>query len=182
MDYFYSKTTDGFYREDMHGGNIPPDAVSITKSHYQDLSDGRSMGKLIRLDNAGQPFLVDADKHIPTAEDHRAAIAARRWQAEVAGIEIGGMHIDTDDRSKTLITGSAIKAMRDPEYSLNWKTPDGFIQIPASQVLAMADAVSDHVQACFDREADLLDALANGTFTDAMLEEGWPNEPVPEPA
>lgn len=109
-----------------------------------------------------------------------SSIAARRWQAETGGIDVAGMHIDTDDRSKALITGSAIKAMRSDAYTLNWKTTEGFIQIPAEQVLAMADAVSDHVQACFNREADLLAALEAGTLTEAMLEEGWPNEPVPE--
>ncbi|HCJ29400.1 MAG TPA: hypothetical protein DHV63_08915 [Pseudomonas sp.] len=109
-----------------------------------------------------------------------ASIAARRWQAETGGIDVAGMHIETDDRSKALITGSAIKAMRSAAYTLNWKTPEGFIQIPAEQVLAMADAVSDHVQACFNREAELLEALEAGTFTPDMLEEGWPNEPVHE--
>lgn len=109
-----------------------------------------------------------------------SSIAARRWQAETGGIYVAGMHIETDDRSKALITGSAIKAMRSDAYTLNWKTPEGFIQIPAEQVLAMADAVSDHVQACFNREADLIEALEAGTLTEAMLEEGWPNEPLPE--
>lgn len=117
-----------------------------------------------------------------TRRAHVSSIAARRWQAETGGIDVAGMHIETDDRSKALITGSAIKAMRSAAYTLNWKTPEGFIQIPAEQVLAMADAVSDHVQACFNREAELLAALEAGTFIVEMLEEGWPNEPVPESA
>ncbi|MCG6541899.1 DUF4376 domain-containing protein, partial [Pseudomonas sp. KSR10] len=58
----------------------------------------------------------------------------------------------------------------------------GFIDLEGQQIIAMATTVRAHVQAAFDREADLLEALANGTFTAAMLNEGWPNEPVPEPA
>ncbi|KAF1061061.1 MAG: hypothetical protein GAK45_02335 [Pseudomonas citronellolis] len=38
----------------------------------------------------------------------------------------------------------------------------------------MADAARDYVQACFDREAALLTALADGSLTTAMLDEGWP--------
>ena len=106
----------------------------------------------------------------PTA----AAIAARRYEAEVGGTTVHGMHIGTDDRSKLLITGAVSKAVRDPQYTLNWKTAAGFTQIPAEQVLLIADAVADHVQACFDREAELLAALDAGTLTTAMLEQGWP--------
>ncbi|WP_447590194.1 DUF4376 domain-containing protein [Aquipseudomonas campi] len=99
-------------------------------------------------------------------------IAARRYKAEVAGISVVGMQIDTDDRSKTLIAGAALAAMRNPDYVLNWKTSSGFVQLNSGQVLAVADAVHVHVQACFDREAELL-ALGD-SITVADIETGWP--------
>lgn len=107
--------------------------------------------------------------------DWQAAIAARRYQAEVAGIEVGGMHVDTDDRSKLLINGAALEALMDPAYVMQWKTPAGFIELTAEQVMAVARAVRAHVQACFNREADLLAALAAETFAPAMLDQGWPS-------
>lgn len=106
----------------------------------------------------------------PTA----ASIAARRYEAEVGGITLNGVPIDTDDRSKLLINGAALEATIDPEYVMQWKTPDGFVELAAQQVIGIARAVRAHVQACFDREAELLAALAAGTLTPAMLEEGWP--------
>ncbi|WP_433739806.1 DUF4376 domain-containing protein [Pseudomonas putida] len=109
-----------------------------------------------------------------TAEQQVARIAERRYEVETSGITVDGMAINTDDRAKTLINGSAIKAMRNPAYTLRWKTPEGFVDLPSAQVLVMADAVADFVQACFDREADLLVAVGDGTFTTAMLNEGWP--------
>lgn len=108
-----------------------------------------------------------------------AAIAARRWEAETAGITVNGMAIDTGRDSQALITGAAVSAMLDPAYSVRWKTPAGFIDLVGEQIIAMATAVRAHVQACFDREAELLEALANGTFTDSMMEEGWPDGSVP---
>ena len=111
---------------------------------------------------------------VPTVPDYVALIAEVRYRHEIGGIVLAGMSIDTDDRSKTLISGSALKAMRDPDYVLRWKTPAGFVDLPAAQVLMIADAVSDHVQACFNRESALLDALAAGAFTEKMLDEGWP--------
>lgn len=101
-------------------------------------------------------------------------IAARRWQAETAGIDVAGMHVDTDDRSKLLINGAALEAMIDPDYVMQWKTPMGFVELAGAQVLAVARAVRAHVQACFDREAELLAAVADGSITDQMLQDGWP--------
>lgn len=106
-------------------------------------------------------------------------IAARRYQAEVAGITIGGMRIETDDRSKLLINGAAVEAMIDPAYTMQWKTSEGFVELTGAQVIGIARAVRAHVQACFDREAELLAALGGGTLTDEMLEQGWPAEETP---
>lgn len=107
--------------------------------------------------------------------DWAALIAARRYDAEVAGTVVGGMSIATDDRSKLLINGAALRANRSSDYVLRWKTSDGFVDLSAAQVLAVADAVSEHVQACFDREDALLGAVTDESITAEMLEEGWPS-------
>lgn len=103
-----------------------------------------------------------------------ATIAARRYEAEVGGITVLGVPIDTDDRSKLLINGAALEATIDPAYEMQWKAPGGFVELTAQQVIGIARAVRAHVQACFDREAELLAALDAGTLTPAMLEQGWP--------
>lgn len=101
-------------------------------------------------------------------------IASRRYEAEIAGITLNELQINTDDRSKLLINGAALEATIDPAYSMPWKTPTGFVDLTGEQVIAIARAVRAHVQACFDREAELLVALEAGTLTAAMLDEGWP--------
>ena len=106
--------------------------------------------------------------------DYAHRIAERRWQAEVAGITVNGMQVDTGRDSQALITGAGVSAMRDPDYSVRWKTAAGFVDLDAEQIIGLASTVRAHVQACFDREAELLEAVANGTFDDAMLEDGWP--------
>ncbi|WOD12783.1 DUF4376 domain-containing protein [Pseudomonas sp. NyZ704] len=109
-----------------------------------------------------------------TADDHRKAVAAERYKRETAGITMQGMQIDTGRDSQALITGATVQAMLDPAYALRWKTPAGFVELTAEQIIAVASAARAHVQACFDREADLLDEITAGTFTEAMLQEGWP--------
>lgn len=119
--------------------------------------------------------LVTAENKAEQAKEAQiAAIAARRYVAETAGIEVSGVRIDTGRDSQALITGAAMNAVIDPAYVCNWKTPSGFVQLDAQTLLGVATTLRAHVQACFDREAELLAALEDGTFTESMLGEGWP--------
>lgn len=141
-----------------------------------------------------ETLTVDADRRVVvvvreavpwTAEEiaeHEAArraevaqqIAARRYDAETAGITVNGLQIDTGRDSQALITGATVQAMLDPAYSLRWKNPAGFVDLTAEQIIGVATAARAHVQACFDREAELLEALEAGTFAPEMLDQGWP--------
>jgi len=108
--------------------------------------------------------------------DYRQAIAEARFRHEVSGITVNGIEFDTSRESQYLITGAAFSASRSPDYFCNWKTASGFVRLDAEALLSVADAVRGYVQACFDREVDLLASLDDGTYTDAMLGEGWPNK------
>ena len=56
---FYSPTTGGFYSAEIHGDNIPADAVEITVEEHQALIEGQSLGKRIVADENGRPILQD---------------------------------------------------------------------------------------------------------------------------
>lgn len=109
-----------------------------------------------------------------TIEEKKIAIAARRYQAEIAGITLLEMPLATDRDSQGLINGAALSAYTDPSYVCRWKTSAGYVTLDAATLKAVAKAIRDHVQACFDREDELTKAVEDGTYTDAMLEEGWP--------
>ncbi len=122
--------------------------------------------QVARWTGSGWEKLAAAPEPEPApAPNWPALIAARRWLAETSGTTFGGMTIDTDDRSKLLINGAALRADRSADYVLRWKTSDGFVDLTADQGVAVADAVSEHVQACFDREDALLAAVADGSIT-----------------
>jgi hypothetical protein len=113
------------------------------------------------------------------AEQRRKAIADRRFKAEVAGIVVGGISVYSDRTTQNKLTATAFRASRDPNYTVDWKTLDGsFVTLTADLILYIADAVGDYVQACYTREGILGYMLTNGTYTDSMLEEGWPAREV----
>ena len=98
----------------------------------------------------------------------RAEIAAARWAAETAGIDVNGFTVRTDRESQALITGAALKAMQDSEYSCRWKTESGFVELTALQISAVADAVRTHVQGCFDRESELCGLIDKAESPDEL--------------
>lgn len=56
---FYSRTTGGFYVTEIHGENIPQDAVEITQKLYVELLEAQAAGKQIASDIHGRPILLD---------------------------------------------------------------------------------------------------------------------------
>lgn len=99
----------------------------------------------------------------------KAEIASVRYAAETAGTIVNGTTIDTGRDSQALITGAALAAVIDSEYSLNWKTEAGFIHLTAPELIAVAQAVRAHVQSCFDREGELV-ALVDAAQTAGELD------------
>lgn len=71
---FYSAKTQGFYSREIHGDNIPADAVSISDADYNDLLDGQSSGKRIVPDANGRPVLADPPP--PSQSDKNAQARA----------------------------------------------------------------------------------------------------------
>ena len=104
----------------------------------------------------------------------RHNIAAARYDYEIAGVIINGVHITTDREDQAMITAVALSAVVDPTYTTVWKGADGYLTLNAAETLAMARIVGAHVEAAFAEEkrlSELIDAaqteeeLASITWT-----------------
>ena len=71
---FYSKSTGGFYSREIHGDNIPADAVEITAEQHAALIEGQSQGNRIIADENGFPVLVDTPKPNPQIQINAEAL------------------------------------------------------------------------------------------------------------
>jgi len=70
MAKFYSKTTNGFYSDDINT-TMPPDAVAVSDSNYHDLFAAQSNGKVIQSDANGHPVALD---HVKTNDEIQAEL------------------------------------------------------------------------------------------------------------
>lgn len=108
-----------------------------------------------------------------------AALALRRFAVETGGTTFNGQTIRTDRETSAILTAAYVKAVNNPDYVVNnWKVADGvFVTLDAPAIFALSDAVSDHVQASFDREAELSAAILAATTLEALdaidIHSGW---------
>lgn len=146
---------------------------AITKTGYRTVWEGFTEKDL----NEGETLVSEITPEVISMFEINKApskIATRRYLAEVSGMTHTGIFIDTGRDSQGLILGAALSAVIDPSYTCNWKTSNGFVLLDAQSLISIAQAIRSHVQACFDREAALLDLVEKGTFKEYLLEKGWP--------
>jgi Domain of unknown function (DUF4376) len=135
------------------------------------------------LEEIAEPASFDARYYVAAAQLKPLAELKAAKLADVAAIryarEIGGTAgLRTDRESQGLIVGAALAATLDPNYTVEWKSASGWVTLNASQLLAAAQAVRAHVQACFSNERALtatIDAAADSAGVMAIdLGQGWP--------
>ena len=106
-------------------------------------------------------------------ERKRGEIAAARFEAETAGIDVNGFAVRTDRESQALITGAALQAIVDYDYECRWKTSEGFVHLSSEQIKYIAQLVRSHVQSCFDREAELLPLIEAAETPEELEGIAW---------
>ena len=80
---FYSSSTRGFYLSEIHGDNIPADAVEITEAEHRALLDAQTAGNRIQPDARGRPVALPPPPKTPEQIAADEADAARRELAEL---------------------------------------------------------------------------------------------------
>lgn len=105
-------------------------------------------------------------------------LADLRYQHETDSITLNSMTIETDRQSQALITGAWSFSQLNPAVLTDWKGVNGWIQIDAATIAAIAGAVATHVQACFSSErvhAEAIDSLETAEDVGQYdLTTGWP--------
>lgn len=184
---FYSKSTGGFYSREIHGINIPADAVEITTEQHQALIEGQSQGKRIVADENGYPVL--ADPPLPTADDIWQRIKAKREQVKAGGVKVGTKwyHTDADSRIQHLgllekartaraAGGTDSTRLQALGHDIKWKTMDGsFIYLTVKHAEDIFAAVTDLDAAAFaaaETHRAAMEASADPAAYDFSV--GWP--------
>lgn len=104
----------------------------------------------------------------------KASIKQVQLQKETAGVTLNDQTFGGNDREKLLLIMFASKAVRDTEHTFYLETVEGVrVQLTSTEIITLHDKVIDHTEFCFNRAAELEQALDAGTLTPEMIDEGW---------
>ena len=122
----------------------------------------RCRGKLSEWDDNTQDFKTSTFDDIKAKK--RREIVAARYNAEIAGITFNGITIKTDRETRFAMVEAYLQTYFNPDYTLNWKTGDNtFILLSADQIMTIETVIRQHVQSCFDHEAELISLIEMST-------------------
>lgn len=107
----------------------------------------------------------DAAFQAKAKADLLAYAASMRFRRETGGIVVAGQPVATDRESQALISGAYALVQAQPDTTIRFKTPSGFVTLGSTQMAAIAVAVAQHVQACFALEADIAGDIEAGEVT-----------------
>lgn len=161
---------------DIDGGNgekpdLTPEQLERVQAIYAD-----DIALYESITEAGQVWTkpptpaTDVDKAEKLAE-----LAAARYAEEMGAIEVDGMLIKTDERTRGILTAGMVEVRDNPEFSLlNWKISDGnFVDLSALQILSIYEAVDAHIAATFAKERTLSEQVTNATTIEELEAIKW---------
>ena len=128
------------------------------------------------LNGGTRVLMTDAEEAEIVAQQSAAvtasiqpALANARYAKETGGFVLNGVSIQTDRESRSNLTGALIIAQGNANYSVVWKTDAGFVTLNAAQIIAISNAVAEHVRKCFSAEASVTAVIANYTTPAAVI-------------
>jgi len=168
--------------------HVPFDgAIEITQDQYEVALNALLAGKLVTIDggfsirDAPQPEIELPPEPEPEPEQEPEPepeqepepeislteyAAEARWKREVGGIQIGGVHVKTDEISQTKILGARVAADANPDFTTQWKGADGvFTTIDAAMIRTISDVVANHISECFRYEEKVQHLISIGEIT-----------------
>ena len=142
-------------------GRLDPGAtISTGKEVLEVFTDtGAFAARLVEIE-ADLDAALRVARALPTTP--LDVLAHHRWTREVGGFRMpNGINVRTDPATQNKLgnfTGQYL-AGNVPER-IEWKTPDGFLQLMREQVVEIAAAVTAHVTLCFALERRIAEEMA----------------------
>ena len=106
-----------------------------------------------------------------TKQDLHRYAAEKRWRVETGGIIISiqnnNININTDERTRNILTAAFIKASADSSYTIkNWKIDsNNYIILSSQDIINIANLIEHHVQKCFDINNEIDNKIENNNIT-----------------
>ena len=124
-----------------------------------------------------EPVIIVPEVVPPTLAEVKTAklaeLAAARYTEEIGGIVVGSVTIATGRESQAMMTGAYVSLKQGLMQSVNWKGDDGWVTATLTEIEPIAQAVGQHIQACFTKESQLAAQVAAAETVEAVNAIVW---------
>jgi len=168
MKYAVIATNGRIIRVEDQVPSPPWSYVEITNSQADEIAQNIEIqyivdGELYTVTEYSNKGAFDRN---PTAYklELRKIIASQRYRQETSGMLYNGVRIKTDRVTQSILGNARQMAKEDSNFTIDWKVNDTtFVTLTASQIIQLANAMAQHVQAAFTKERTLNEAITAAT-------------------
>lgn len=119
----------------------------------------------------------DGEKWVLNLEQFKAEkiakLANARWQEETGGYIYKGHEFHSDRESQDRFFQAYIASLSDPNFTVTWKTKDGWLEMTASDFIALYNEFQTFLQGLYQKEKNLQALVEAATTIDGLNEIEW---------
>lgn len=113
----------------------------------------------------GAPTLVPVYEDF-SKDELKSHAKEARLAHETGGFTFNNLLIETDEKTERRLIGARVKAEANSNYQVtDWKVGEEFVTLNAATIIAISDALNDHVASAFTHEKTVREEIDAGTLT-----------------
>jgi len=102
-----------------------------------------------------------------------AELADARWQEETSGFTYNGHEFHTDREARNNIFQAYMASLSDPNFTVTWKTKDGWLDMTASDFITLYNEFQTFLQGLYQKEKALQEQVEAVTTIEELEAIKW---------
>jgi len=100
-------------------------------------------------------------------------LADARWREETAGYTYNNHEFHTDREAQSKIFQAYMASLNDPNFTVTWKTKDGWLEMTASDFITLYNEFQTFLQGLYQKEKNLQALVEAATTIDELNVIEW---------
>ena len=128
--------------------------------------------KPISWDDNGNPVYGSIDINF-LKQGKLQELANNRWQEETAGYTYNGHEFHSDRESQNRVFQAYMASLSDPNFTVTWKTKTGWLEMTASDFIALYNEFQTFLQGLYQKEKNLQEQIEAATTIEELEAIQW---------
>ena len=122
--------------------------------------------------NDGNPIYGNVDI-IHLKRGKLQELADSRWQEETAGYMYNNHEFNSDRESQDRVFQAYMASLNDPNFTVTWKTKDGWLEMTASDFITLYNEFQTFLQGLYQKEKNLQALVEAATTIEELNAIEW---------